>query len=338
MSSKVTMKTIAEAVGTSVGTVDRALNNRGRINPDMKAQILLAAEELGYKPNLSARSLRKDALFKLLIVTRKEPRFFYHALQLGFDDALNEYLEFGVHSEFIYSDSMSKEDTCSLLKRMDISSYSALLIDAWYPELSQFALRFKRNGKLVVAVHLDLPEKTRDVFIGTDIQQGGILAANYIGELLRNHGSLSILDAHRASALWLDSLTRELSDQYPNITIQKAAWEDISQLPDTAVVLACGPIEPQQQPLLAVVKGAVVCNEFNEVIYQMLRQKQVAAVICDTPYMQGYQSVKCIVEGLIRNVEVIEDAVQIPPQLLLRASLQSVPVPPTADDGLKRGD
>ena len=45
---KVTLKQIAELADTSIGTVDRALNGRGRINEVTKQKILQIADELGY--------------------------------------------------------------------------------------------------------------------------------------------------------------------------------------------------------------------------------------------------------------------------------------------------
>lgn len=55
----VTIKNIADACNVSRGTVDRALNNRGKINPEKKELILAKAKELGYKPNYIARSLKR---------------------------------------------------------------------------------------------------------------------------------------------------------------------------------------------------------------------------------------------------------------------------------------
>ena len=44
----VTAQQIAELAGVSRGTVDRALHNRGRVNPEVAARIQRIAEELGY--------------------------------------------------------------------------------------------------------------------------------------------------------------------------------------------------------------------------------------------------------------------------------------------------
>ena len=45
-----TIQQIAELAGVSRGTVDRALNNRGRINPEVAKQIWQIADEIGYVP------------------------------------------------------------------------------------------------------------------------------------------------------------------------------------------------------------------------------------------------------------------------------------------------
>ena len=44
----VTIQQIAEKAGVSRGTVDRALNNRGRINPEVAEMVKKTAEEMGY--------------------------------------------------------------------------------------------------------------------------------------------------------------------------------------------------------------------------------------------------------------------------------------------------
>ena len=53
ISMRVTLNQIAEAAGVSRGTVDRALNHRGRINPEVAERILRIAKEMGYRRNLA---------------------------------------------------------------------------------------------------------------------------------------------------------------------------------------------------------------------------------------------------------------------------------------------
>lgn len=57
MKNRITVKDLARLCGVSIGTVDRAINDRGGINPDTKKKILDAARELGFVKNQNALSL-----------------------------------------------------------------------------------------------------------------------------------------------------------------------------------------------------------------------------------------------------------------------------------------
>jgi len=60
----VSIKQIADLAGVSRGTVDRALNDRYGIDPDLKARILKIATDLGYRSNRAGKmlSIRKSPL------------------------------------------------------------------------------------------------------------------------------------------------------------------------------------------------------------------------------------------------------------------------------------
>lgn len=58
---RIIIEEIAKATGFSVPTVSRALtDNDYPVNPQTRSGILVAAEAMGYQPNLLARSLRTD--------------------------------------------------------------------------------------------------------------------------------------------------------------------------------------------------------------------------------------------------------------------------------------
>ena len=54
---RATIKDIASLANVSIGTVDRVLHNRGEVNPDTRNRVMSFIEELGYTPNLIAKSL-----------------------------------------------------------------------------------------------------------------------------------------------------------------------------------------------------------------------------------------------------------------------------------------
>jgi LacI family transcriptional regulator len=54
---RVTIQDVAAAAGVSRQTVSRAINNRGEIRPETRAEILRVAEEMDYRPSSIARGL-----------------------------------------------------------------------------------------------------------------------------------------------------------------------------------------------------------------------------------------------------------------------------------------
>ncbi len=70
-------KEIAAICGVSLGTVDRALNNRSGINPETKRKILKVAQSMGYRKHLLARSLVTGRTMTLgLVIFDLKNRFF----------------------------------------------------------------------------------------------------------------------------------------------------------------------------------------------------------------------------------------------------------------------
>jgi len=67
-SKPVTLHQIAKAAGVSIGTVDRALNNRGRVAPETKERVLEAVQELGYTRNIFASSLSRNRPFCFSVI------------------------------------------------------------------------------------------------------------------------------------------------------------------------------------------------------------------------------------------------------------------------------
>jgi LacI family transcriptional regulator len=65
---QVTTKDIARACGVSLGTVDRALHGKPRIDPATKELVLRKAKELGYRPDLLARGLVKGRTMSIGVV------------------------------------------------------------------------------------------------------------------------------------------------------------------------------------------------------------------------------------------------------------------------------
>lgn len=75
--SKVRLADVAERVGVSTKSVSNVVNGTGSVSEEVRARILAAIDELGYRPNLAARQLRRgrSGLLALVMPDLREPYF-----------------------------------------------------------------------------------------------------------------------------------------------------------------------------------------------------------------------------------------------------------------------
>ncbi len=83
-----TIKEIAEKAGVSRGTVDRALNNRGRINPEVAEKIKTIAKEMNYVPK--KKKMAKEEAIKLGVVTQLAKSSFMIPIRSGLQAVIGD--------------------------------------------------------------------------------------------------------------------------------------------------------------------------------------------------------------------------------------------------------
>src|SRR5438045_7862675 len=93
----VTITELAKTAGVSVATVSRALTDSPQpINEQTKLRILALAKELGYRPNMMARSLKTDRTFTVGIIVDNIVSPFTPTMIRGIQDHLNRAEYFSV--------------------------------------------------------------------------------------------------------------------------------------------------------------------------------------------------------------------------------------------------
>ncbi len=85
------IKDVAKAAGVSTATVSRVLaNTDAPIRPETKERVLKAINDLGYRPNLVARSLRAQKTAKIGLVVSDIRNPFFTAISRAVEDAAYE--------------------------------------------------------------------------------------------------------------------------------------------------------------------------------------------------------------------------------------------------------
>ncbi len=107
---RITSKELARICGVSIGTIDRALNNRGEISPQTREKVLRVARDLGYRPHLVARSLKTGKTMTVGVVVFDLDNRFFAQLVNAAEQAAREsgYFVYLTHSNH----DLSQERDC----------------------------------------------------------------------------------------------------------------------------------------------------------------------------------------------------------------------------------
>lgn len=78
-----TMKDVAKRAGVSLKTVSRVINREPSVQSGTRERVLQAVEDLGYRPDLSARSLRSSRAYAIGLVYDNPNPYYIIAMQEG---------------------------------------------------------------------------------------------------------------------------------------------------------------------------------------------------------------------------------------------------------------
>lgn len=116
--SRITVREIAEIAGVSIATVSRVYRGVGQVSPELRAKVLAAIEEHGYRPNHMGRALAERKHGSLAIVFPGLAGPYFSELIQGFE---GEALETGasVHIVGTHHRANSDEDVLAMSSRVD---------------------------------------------------------------------------------------------------------------------------------------------------------------------------------------------------------------------------
>lgn len=86
MSSNVTLKQIAEALGISAMTVSRVINNKKNVDEKTRKKVLEKARSMGYTPNYLAKSLVSNKSFTIGVVVPEISHSFFPEVIRGIEE------------------------------------------------------------------------------------------------------------------------------------------------------------------------------------------------------------------------------------------------------------
>ncbi len=182
---KIGISEIAKLANVSIGTVDRALHGRARINENTRARVLKVARDLGYKPNLAARALAVGrGTLRIGVCIPREIHFFYDQVRHGIVAEARRYEHLGI--EFVHRPvdrlGVGEVEKVTELIGTDIK---ALIVTPGDPRrLTGLIDEAEERGIRVICVATDAPTSNRSTVVCVDPELNGRLAGELLGRLL----------------------------------------------------------------------------------------------------------------------------------------------------------
>lgn len=197
----VTIQQIADASGVSRGTVDRALNHRGRIAPEVEERIYKIAEEMGYVHK--TRKKNTSQKIKIGVVTQLCKSSFMLEINRGIREAGEELKHRRIELLVEERESVDEQEQLEAIDHLISQGICALAImpvDSEVIRTKLNALILEKNIP-VVTFNSDIVGTKRLCFVGMDNHRSGRAAAGLIGMLTGGIGKVLIITGHFSSAL-----------------------------------------------------------------------------------------------------------------------------------------
>lgn len=317
----VTMKRIAELCGVSRGTVDRALNGRGRVNAETADKIRKTAQELGYEPNPAGKALsaRKKRPVINIVISSENNTFFDDVLK-GMEEAAAQYQIYGVQIKYHTMKGYDPAQQLATLQEIEDNVQALIINPIDDPAIAAQINRMIDKGVFVVTINNDIEGTRRHCYVGSDYYNGGITSCALMEALLGKTANLAIilgslnLRGHRLRLEGFKSRMQRLPD-FQLTAVLENNDDDIYAYEKTKELLTAHPEINAISILAAGVYGTcravmqlpeekrplIIAFDTVPTTVEMMQFGIIKATIYQHPYRQGFSAVNKAFEYLVHG-------------------------------------
>lgn len=316
----VTIKDIAKAANVSRGTVDRALNDRGGVNPDVAARIKSIAADMGYKPNTIAKALAtRSNPVRLGVILNSIGNPFWDKVIDGINSAYDNLSDFGISMEIRKMRGYDQERQLHELEHLKEKGIDGLVITPIStPKVRDALNELIRSGVQVVCCNLDIDDVAYQAYVGCDYFCSGQTAGAIIGMTTHGDSNLGIITS--SHGLYFHEMRvkgcTSVLENYPNIHITDYAEaeddEEVSYNEVKKMLLKNEKIDTLYFVTGGTTGGLRAIHDlhmekrlrvftFDQIpaVIENLKSGLVIATIDQQPFVQGATSIRILFEAIM---------------------------------------
>lgn len=337
----VTVRDIAQALGVSTGTVDRALHGRRYVNRITKMKVLQKAKELGYRPNLAARYLSTRRALHICVTMPAEIASFFDPIQKGIEQEAESVAPTGVTVSFRRFPRLGVGENEALGAALEEKVDGIILVPGHPGTLKPLIRRAKRANIPVVCVATDAPNTDRLTVVSIDPAASGALAGELMGRFLAGSGTVAIATGDLAvsdHAQKIEAFSAVLRSQFPNLHVlpvvethdsDPEAYSKFRDLlrgyPATSGVYVSTsnsvPVLRAMEEAGFLGKATVITTDLFPELIHRIRSGAVTATIYQRPRTQGLMAFRSLYKFLAEGT-CPAGPIRLAPHLVMRSNLE----------------
>lgn len=318
------------------------------MNESVAARIRTIANELGYSPHRAAKALRlnHDPVEIAVILPRTSSDFFSQ-IERGVADGAGAFEDMGIHTHVRWFDPSREDAFIRTLEEAVADGCAGIALTGPQTPGAVASVRTAvESGLPVVTTNSDLPSSGRMAFVGQDLYQSGVVAAELMGKMTRRAirparlialtGNLTF-QAHRdridgfAAGIgrWMDGTTVEVVEGQDRYDGTLSALEAIDPEGVVGAYAATGSIRAllevrERWPEPKSVR--VITNDDLPIVREGLLDGRIDFTILQDASAQGSEPVRLLAEHLLSGTRPANEWVRTP-VIIAGATLLEVPPP-----------
>lgn len=332
------IKDIANALGVSIGTVDRALHQRAGINPMTQARVLKMAQTMGYRPNFAARHLKLNRKLHVSVHLPAAIASFFDAVREGIQEAARPF-QSSIEIQCRTYPRLGEHDVELFAEALEANTNGIILAPGHPADLKPWIRKAASANIPVVCVATDAPGTKRLTSISTDAYTSGALVAELLTRFVQEKasalfitGDLSTFDHAEKLRGFRDFLGTIRSPLHIAAVVQahddadqayQLTREALDQNPAAAVYVSTSNSIPVVRAIEDAGLGgqtAVITTDLFPALAPLIRSGKVLATVYQRPRAQGRMAFDAIYQFLVEGI-CPPPRHRLVPNIVLRSNL-----------------
>lgn len=332
---------MAQKLGVSIGTVDRALHDRPGINSKTRTRVLDLAKELGYCPNLAARFLSSRRHVRIGVNLPREIASFWDLIRGGITDVAESFETSGVRIVHRSYRRLGEGEKEALEEALKDDIQGLVIAPGRAEDLAPLMRKAAGQGIPVVCVNTDAPTAPHLATVCVDAAVSGSLVGELMGRYLGGRGRVVVVTGQLNTidhAQKLDGFRKVIGETWPALEIAavveahddeteayQKCREVLASIPDAAGVYVS---TANSLPVMRALEDggrsgslSVITTDLFPALARFIETGRVAATIYQRPWVQGQIAFQAVYKFLVKGVKP-SPVINLSPHIVMRSNLK----------------